>query len=103
MDPKANKMPSIGDLSNLSPTKLQELETVLASILALPVARQTYAQIIDGKSNRDLSQFDMNALRYPVNDNLKPSDRAVQLYEEFKVTFAPQGLKIDLQVRSPLS
>lgn len=95
-------MSRIGDLSNLSPTKLEELETVLASILALPVARQTYAQIIDGKSTRNLASLDFIALRSPiVNDGSKPSDRAVQLYEDFRVTFVPQGLKIDLQVRSP--
>ena len=97
------EMPDIGDLSNLSAEKLQELETLLKSILALPIARDTYAQIIDGTPTRTPYSDDIKAFRSPlrktiiVNDNSEPSGRAMQLYEETRTTFAPQGLKIDLK------
>lgn len=103
----ANEMPAFGDLINLSAEKLQELETVLTSILALPVARETYAQIIDGKPTRTPYSEDIKAHRSGlletiiVNDNSKPSDGAMQQYEEIRRTFMPQGLKIDLKVRTP--
>ncbi|KAF6227183.1 hypothetical protein HO133_008625 [Letharia lupina] len=100
----ANEMPAFGDLINLSAEKLQELETVLSSILALPVARETYAQIIDGKPTRTPYSEDIKAHRSGlletiiVNDNSKPSDGALQQYEEIRRTFVPQGLKIDLEL-----
>ena len=101
---KANEMLEIGDLSNLSPEKLQELESVLASILTLPLARETYAQIIDGNPTRTPSALGINPFTtLDISDDQKPSDRAMQQYEEFRRTFAPQGLKIDLQVSTPLS
>lgn len=95
-----NEMPDFGDLTNLSAEKLQELETVLTSILALPVARETYAQIIDGNPIRGPRAVHINASTSLVSDNTKPSDRAMQLYEEFRTAFAPQGLRIDLKVRT---
>ncbi|CAF9935560.1 MAG: hypothetical protein ALECFALPRED_006476 [Alectoria fallacina] len=101
------EMPGFGDLSNLSPEKLQELETVLTSILALPVARETYAQIIDGTPTRTPYSNDIKAFRSHlmetiiVSDNSKPSDRAMQQYEEIRTAFAPQGLKMELKARTP--
>lgn len=100
------EMPTIGDLSNLSVEKLQDLERVLKPILALPIARDTYAQIIDGTPTRTPYSDDIKANKSPlsetiiVSDNSKPSDRAMQLYEEIRTTFAPQGLKIDLKART---
>ncbi len=96
----------LGDLSNLSAEKLQELETLLKSILALPVARDTYAQLIDGAPTRTPYSDDIKAVASPlsetiiINDNSEPSNRAMQLYQEMKATFAPQGLKIDLKART---
>ena len=102
-----NEGPIFGHLTNLSPEKLGDLETLLKSILALPVARETYAQIIDGTPIRTPYSEDIKALRSRlretiiVNDNSKPSDQAMQLYEEIRTKFAPQTLKIDLKVRTP--
>ena len=47
-------MPSFGDLTNIDPEKLQDLETVLTTILALPIARDTLAQVIEGRPTRTL-------------------------------------------------
>lgn len=102
-----DEMPGFGRLINLCPEKLEELETVLASILALPVARETYAQIIDGIPIRTPSSEDIKAHRSHltepiiVNDNAKPSDQAIQNYEKIRATFTPQGLIVDLKVCSP--
>ena len=99
-------MPIFGDLSNLSAEKLQELEKLLELILALPIARDTYAQIIDGTPTRTPYSDDIKARRSPLNetiivsDNSKPTDRALQLYQEIRTTFAPQGLKVDLTART---
>lgn len=99
-------MPRFGDLSNLSAEKLQELETVLKSVLALPIARDTYAQIIDGTPTRTPYFDDIKARRSRLketiilSDSLNPTDQAMQLYEEIRTTFAPQGLKIDLKART---
>lgn len=107
IESNADKMPIFGDLTNLSHEKLRELETLLNSILALPVARETYAQIIDGTPIRTPYSEDIKALRSNlretiiVNDNSKPSDQAMQLYEEIRTKFAPQTLKIDLKVGTP--
>lgn len=96
----------LGDLSNLSAEKLQELETLLKSILALPVARDTYAQIIDGTPTRTAYSDEIKAMVSPlsetiiISDDSESSDRAMQLYEEVKKSFAPQGLKIDLKART---
>lgn len=46
MGSNVNKVSTFTDLANLEAKKLQQLETVLTSILALPIARDTYAQII---------------------------------------------------------
>ena len=95
------------DLSNLSAEKLQELETLLKSILALPIARETYAQIIDGLPTQTPYSNDIKALKsfltetIIISDNSEPSDRAMQLYQEIKTTFAPRKLKIGLKARSP--
>ena len=51
MNPHTNEKPTFGDLTNLGVEKLEELQTVLTSVLALPVARVTYAQINDRKTN----------------------------------------------------
>ncbi len=71
-------------ISNLSAEKLKQLETVLTSILAMPIARDTYAQIIDGSV---------------VRDHSKISDKAIQRYEEIRKGFTPRALNIDTQVR----
>lgn len=108
LESNANEMPGFGDLKNLSAEKLQELETVLTSILNLPVARETYAQLIDGKPIRTPYSDDIKAKKSHtrtvtiVSDNPKISDWAIQQYEElrtnFIATFPPHGLKIDLKV-----
>lgn len=88
-------MPTFGDLTNLSPEKLQELETVLNSILALPVARETYFQIIHGTPSRMRSHLRETIV---VNDSLKSSEKAIQLFEEIRTKFALQNLKIDMKL-----
>ena len=100
MESHAKEMPTFGDLTNVSIEKLQDLDTILATILALPIARETFTQIIDGKPTRTFhSQEDQPS--HDINDHAKPSDRATQEYETIKKTFASQDLIIDLKVRDP--
>lgn len=68
----------------LSAEKLKQPETVLTSVLAMPIARNTYAQIID---------------RSVVRDHSKISDDAIQQYEEIRKGFTARALKIDTQVQ----
>ena len=106
MESSNNKMPTFGDLTNLNVEKLQELNTVLTIILALPVARDAYAQIIDGKPTR--TPYSEAALRQSKTGRInsisglsKPPDQAFQMYEKVRKAFAPQDLLIDLKVRDP--
>ena len=111
IEPKAYEMPNFNDLTNLSAGKLHELETVLASILSLPIACETYAQIIDGKPTRTAHSDDIKAHKSHlwetiiVSNDSKPSDWAMQEYEKFRTTFMttfpPKGFIIDLKVRTP--
>ena len=79
------------DLIHLSAEKLQQLETVLESILALPIAQETYAQIIDGKRIRqtplDGSTQESSTETAIVSDRPKPSRRAIQHFKEFMKDF----------------
>ena len=106
MDSKAHENPDFGDLSNLDVNKLQELDTVLASILALPVAQEAFSQIIAGKPTRSPFSDDIKTRScymhetFIDSDDAKPSDQAVREYENIRKTFAPQGLKIDLNVHT---
>ena len=83
MESTTNKVFDSANLSLLSTEKLQELDTVLKSILALPIAQDTYAQIIYGKRTWES----------------KPSLEAREQYEEFRKAFVTQALKLDAQVR----
>lgn len=98
-------MPAFGDLTNVSVEKLQELNTLLAKILALPVARNTYAQIIDGNPTKmpysegnKISQSGTGETN-SVSGNSEPTDRALQEYEKIRKAFVPENLLIDLKVR----
>lgn len=107
MESLATQKPTFGDLSNLSVEKLQELDTILTWILALPVARNTYAQIIDGIPTRTPYSDDIKAHRSHltetiiVSDNAKPSDKAIREYEKIRTGFALHLLRIDLAVCVP--
>ena len=46
MESNLNERPSFDDLTNLNIEKLQEMETVITSVLALPAARDTYSSIL---------------------------------------------------------
>ena len=85
METNVTEVSTWPDISNLSAEKLQQLETIMASILAMPVARDTYAQIIDGSV---------------VHDHSKISDEAIKQYEEIRKGFTARALKIDTQVHS---
>ncbi|CAF9929375.1 MAG: hypothetical protein ALECFALPRED_004305 [Alectoria fallacina] len=92
MESYVNNMPTFGDLTNVSVEKLQELSAVLAKILALPIARDTYAQIIDGKPTR-IPHSDQDKA-----SQSQPTDQAVQEYEKIRKAFAPENLLIDLKL-----
>ena len=83
MSSNISKDPGFTELSNLSSEKLQLLDTVLASILALPIAQDTFAQIIHGKAAWQSS----------------PSQRAREQYKIFRKSFSAQVLKLDTQFR----
>lgn len=101
---KANQVPGFGDLTNVSAEKLQELETVLQHVLDLPIAQDTYAQIIDGTPTRTPFSDEIKRTRSTFyktiidSDNSKPTDEAMQKYEEIRQQIAPQDLVIDLKV-----
>ena len=105
MESLAIDMSGFGDLSNLSAEKLQELETVLSAILALPVARETFAQVIEGNPTRTPYSDDIKQSRSVwyettvIGENTEPSEKAIQEYGEIRRAFAPQMLIIDLEVR----
>ncbi len=103
-------MPTFGDLTNVSVEKLQELNTVLARILALPLARDTYAQIIDGKPTRNLYPENPEGSKTSqsgsgkgssADGNSEPTDRPMEEYEKIRKAFTPANLLIDLNVRDP--
>lgn len=104
MDLKAHENPNFGDLSNLDVNKLQELDTVLGSILALPVAQKAFSQIIAGKPTRSPFSDDIKTRSCYMHetfidrDGAKSSDQAVRQYEHIRKAFTSQGLKIDLNV-----
>lgn len=83
MESKLTEVSPCLGLTNLSAEKLQPLEVALTSILAMPIARDTYAQMIDGTS---------------VRDHPSPSNEAIQQYEEIRKGFAVRALKIDTKV-----
>ena len=91
----ASKGPTFGDLTNLSVEKLQELDTVLKTILALPIAQDIYAQIIDGNPTHPVYP---NERINSVSGNSKPTDQALREYEKIMKTFTAQNLPIDLKV-----
>lgn len=93
MESKVNKFSHFADLGHLSAEKLQQLDTVLRSTLALPVAQDTYAHIIDGKP-----AWESNA-NSDTEGPLNPSFKARQQYEEFRKVFNAKALKLDTQVR----
>ena len=109
MDSNINDVSRFGDLTNLSTEKLQELEAVLATILALPVAREMYAQIIDGTPIRSPYSDDLivksgSIKTFVVGDRTKPSDIAMFQYDSIKTSFsAPQQLRIDSKARTFIS
>ena len=98
MESYASKGPTFGDLTNLSVEKLQELDTVLKTILALPIARDIFAQIIDGNPTHPVYP---NERMSSVSGNSKPTDQVLREYENIRNTFASQDLLIDLRVRDP--
>ena len=108
MDSNTNDASRFGDLTNLSTEKLEELEAVLATLLALPVARETYAQIIDGIPIRSPYSDEIKASRslkktFIVGDQIKPSDMAMEQYDRIRTAFsAPQQLRIDSKARTSL-
>ena len=78
-----DKGPGFTELAHLSSEKLQQLDTVLTTILALPIAQDTFAQIIHGKTTWQS----------------KPSQGAREQYDKFRKGFRAQILKLDTHVR----
>ena len=105
MESFVKNKPGFGHLTNLDPEKLQDLETVLTKILDLPIARDTFAQVIEGRPTRTPYSDEIKKSKDPfdktiiISDNVKPSHDAVQRFEEIKAAFAPQDLIMDLKVR----
>ena len=77
-----NKMSDFTQLIHLSAGKLQQLDTVLTSILLLPIAQDTFAQVIHGKTTWQSS----------------PSEVAREQFDEFRKSFSAKVLKLDTQV-----
>ncbi len=105
MNSHHDQSPRFAHLANLSTIKIQQLDTILASILELPSTQSTYAQIIDGKRTWQ-SYIDPNTYGFQnettiVSDHPNPSDRALQLYEEIRTKFTPQALRLEVNVFLP--
>lgn len=100
----ARGVPGFGDLTNVSVEKLEELEKILGVILALPITRNTFAQIIEGTPTRtpfsDEIKQSESTFRHTViaNHDAEPSDEAVQDFEEIRSAFTARNLIIDLKV-----
>lgn len=99
-------MSSFGHLTNLDPGKLQDLETVLTAILALPITRDTLAQVIEGRPTRTPFSDEIKNAEFKfdktiiVGDNVKPGHQAMRQFDEFKTAFALKDLILELKVRS---
>ncbi|CAF9942940.1 MAG: hypothetical protein ALECFALPRED_010271 [Alectoria fallacina] len=104
MESIANDMADFGKVTIIDPEKLKDLKTVLTTILALPIARDTFAQVIDGTPTRTPFSDEIKSSRFTfsktviVNDNMKPSHKAVQKTDEIKTAFAPQDLMTELKL-----
>lgn len=87
------------DLSNISPEKLQLLRNVLSAILALPIARDTYAQIIEGRPTQPSFKKNYHAmLEYStVSEATEPSSEAIRHFEDVRRSFTPAVLAVNLQ------
>ena len=81
MESSTNEVSGFTELTHLSAEKLQPLDAVLKSILALPIAHETFAQIIDGNTW-----------------NSNPGHRARGRYKEFIKQFSADILKLDTRV-----
>ena len=96
---------SFGHLINVDPKKLRDLETILTTILALPIARDTFAQVIEGRPTRTPYSDEIKNSKDPfektiiIGNNVKPNHEAVQRFEEIRAAFKPQELIMDLKVR----
>lgn len=80
-----NMVSGFADMTHLGAQKLQELDKVLKSILALPIAQDTFAQIIDGSTTWESS----------------PGHVAREQYEKFSRSFSARVLKLITQVHQP--
>ena len=106
IEPITSDMSGFGHLTNLDPEKLRDLETVLTTILALPITRDTLVQVIEGTPTRTPYSDEIKNAEFKfdktiiVGDNVKPSHKAMQKFDEIKTAFAPQDLIIELKVRS---
>ena len=105
MEFTAAKIPhhGFGDLTNISSAKLEDLEAAVGAILALPLARDTYAQIIEGRPTRTPYSDKIKGTKSTfyktiIVSNDKPSDEAVQEYDKIRTAFALRHLVIDLKV-----
>lgn len=86
-----NEICEFTDLDHLSASKLHQLDTVLKSILALSITRDTYVSIIDGK---------LPSSTPGLSNQSTGSHKAREQYEEFRKAFTAQVLKLDTQVCS---
>ena len=103
MDSQIVELPTFADLTSLSSEKLQQLVSTLAFILTLPAARETYAQLIDGRRTwpsyvKNRGSCDEATI---ISDHPTPSDEAIQLYEEIRATLTMQTLKVGINAYLP--
>ena len=95
MKSNVRNVPGFASLIQLRPAKLRQLDTVLKSILALPIAQDTYAHIMDTKPAKDSLVVNDAS----TSDDQSPSHEAQQRYKEFRDGFTAQTLKLDTEVR----
>ncbi len=88
-------------LSTLPPEHYTTVERAISNILSTTLARETYAQIVDGLPVRDVYQEYYGGGRPEYSANLQPSPLALQITDECRETLTLDTVHIDMNVSAP--
>lgn len=91
--------PSLANLSDLTPRKLELLDRSLKFILLSAIAQDTFAQIIDGQPTRLSYEINYRTIRDPdVSERMYPADSSIREWIEIREAVVPQTLRLDAQL-----
>ena len=86
---------------DLDADKLTSLQKAVKSILALPIALYTFAEIIDGKPSSPSPMRELQGLVVDyskLSDGSEPDQEAMRLFKEFRSKFDVRNVKMDIKV-----